>query len=148
MHEESHTVSNETFSKMHTKMKASYKGLFHHANVSGKVSRESHRKEMSAMAKSLTFSFSVRKVLIHRPWLEVGILKYPTIGIRGLKAGGWSSGELDANEGQFPVLPTAMVVAKDIVLKVEESAKSSLETLYHLSSSGSASVVSLLHTYV
>ena len=73
-------------------------------------------------SENIVITFKIRKVLINRPWLEENILHYPTIGIRGLHAGAWSSGDLEArnNKGQFPLLPTAMVIAKDVVIKADK----------------------------
>lgn len=124
-------------------MKATYKGMF---SVSGGFSKENGDVQMCEKGKGLKISFAVRKVLIHRPQLQTGILKYPTIGIKGLEAGAWSSGELDAekNKGHFPVLPTAMVIAKDVRIKADEFDSKVSETFSKLEAEASLSVVSCL----
>ena len=124
-------------------MKASY-GFFYSVSGSSKLSSETENKHMTEMCSKLQFSFKVRKVLINRPWLEVGILKYPTIGVKGLLTGSWSSGDLDAtkNKGQFPLLPTALVVAKDVIIKAESFDKTLEETFLSLKNETSVKVVS------
>ena len=113
-------------------------------SVSGAYSQENREVEMCEKGKGLKISFAVRKVLIRRPWLQTGILKYPTIGIKGLEAGAWSSGELDAekNKGQFPVLPTAMIIAKDVVIKADEFDSRVSDTFSKMGVEASVSAVS------
>ena len=56
------------------------------------------------------------------------ILQYPILGIKGLEAGAWSDGKIDSevNKGAFPLLPTAMIVAKDVKISSEAFATNSL----------------------
>ena len=121
-------------------MEASYGGLF---KASGGFSKENGNKHLTEKGKNLEISFMVRKVLISRPWLEIGLLKYPTIGIKSLKAGTWSSGDLDPrkNKGQFPLLPTAMVVAKDINIHAESFDSDMEDTFAKMKTNASLSVV-------
>ena len=46
------------------------------------------------------------------------ILELPSVGMRHVPKEGWSNGSLDPrkNKGSFPLLPIAMVVAKDITI--------------------------------
>ena len=64
-------------------------------------------------------------MLIQRPWLETLLLNYPTIGIKGLDIASWSTGQLEAaeNKGQFPLLPTAFIVAKDVTISAGSYSK-------------------------
>ena len=126
---------------MSASLEASYGGLF---KASGGFSKENGSKHLCEKGKKLEISFMVRKVLISRPWLEIGLLKYPTIGIKGLKAGTWSSGDLDAdkNTGQFPLLPTAMVVAKEVVIHAESFDSDMEDTFSKMTTNASLSVVS------
>ena len=79
------------------------------------VETESGRKHASESFKGMTITFQIRKVLIHRPWMEIGVLQNPTLGIAGLKAGAWSTGKLEPNNtGQFPLLPIC-IVAKNVI---------------------------------
>ena len=127
-------------------MEASYGGLF---KASGGFSKENGSKHLTEKSKGLKINFKVRKVVINRPWLEVGILKYPTIGINGLKKGSWSSGDLDAikNDGQFPVLPTAMIVAKDVIISAKSFDSDIQESFSKLKTNASFSVVSALFCF-
>ena len=76
---------------------------------------------LTMKGSNLQISFKVRKVLIERPWMEPNILQYTTLGIKGMKPAQWSNGSLDAttNKGLFPILPTACIVAKDIVIRAD-----------------------------
>ena len=61
-------------------------------------------------------SLNISAVQIYRPWLDLSVLrknfKYP-----GMPSGSWSNGKLDSsNTGVFPLLTTAMIVAKDITV--------------------------------
>lgn len=119
-----HDRSHDTYSQVSTEDEISHRGLFYSKSTSGEVDENSSLTENGA---DLKVSFKIRKVLIHRPWLDPTILHYQTLGIMGLPPGSWSSGQLNSktNKGSFPLLPTAMVVAKDI----EISAKSFSETV-------------------
>ena len=116
-------------------------------SASSGFSKENRKVDMCEKGKKLEISFKVRKVLIHRPWLETAILKYPTIGIKGLKAGTWSTGELDANmnKGQFPILPTAMIVAKDVLISSSKFDSKITECFDALKTNSSLSVVSITY---
>ena len=119
---------------------------------SAKVSHstETESKDTSVKAKDLAITFMVRKVKINRPWLETSMFNYKTIGISGLEAKSWSTGTLDSkqNNGQFPLLPTAMVVAKDVCIHFGDlSFDSSTKTTKHSTSVG-ISVVSFFYARV
>ena len=67
-------------------------------------------------------SLKVRTVQISRPWFDPSVLSNINYTINGEKEGSWSTGELSAdNDGWFPLLPTQMIVARDI--KVTPSTK-------------------------
>ena len=108
-------ISSDTFSQLSVEAEASYGGL---VKVSGGHSQDEGRNFLAVEGSELKISFKVRKVAIQRPWMDPAILHYPIVGIKGLEDGAWSSGRLDvnSNEGLFPLLPTAMVVAKDVVI--------------------------------
>lgn len=113
--------------------------------VGAEVEHETRKKHTSTMCKGMTITFQIRKVLIHRPWMEIGILQNPTLGIAGLKAGGWSTGKLEPNNtGQFPLLPTAMIVAKNVIIKFDESNSESNETMKRMKTSVSVSNITVL----
>ena len=101
-------------------------------------------------AKDLTITFMVRKVKINRPWLETSMFNYKTIGISGLEIESWSNGTLDSkeNKGQFPLLPTAMVVAKDVCIHFGEKSFDSSSTTTDHSTSVGISVVSFFYALV
>ena len=113
--------------------------------VGAEVGHETREKHASMMCKGMTITFQIRKVLIHRPWMEIGILQNPTLGIAGLEAGAWSTGKLEPNNtGQFPLLPTAMIVAKNVIIKFDESSSESNETMKRMKTSVSVSNITVL----
>lgn len=120
---------------------AGYGGI----EVGTEVEHEKREKHTSTMCKGMTITFQIRKVLIHRPWMEIGILQNPTLGIAGLKAGAWSTGKLEPNNtGQFPLLPTAMIVAKNIIIEFDESSLECKETMERMKISVSVSNITVL----
>ena len=71
--------------------------------------------------------------------MELELLQHSTIGIKGLKAGAWSTGELDIrkNRGMFPLLPTHFVVAKDVKISAHED-EENLSRIFSMASESSA----------
>ena len=114
--------SNETFSKISAEVEASYGGLFYFGNGSGGFSKSDGNNFLTKDGSKLKISFKIRKVLIQRSWMDPTIMQYPTIEIKGLDPGTWSTGSLipEENLGTFPLLPTAMIVAKDIEISADE----------------------------
>ena len=114
---------------------SSFKGLF-----SSRDSRcSSTSNELTSEMSNLTLSFKIRKVAIDRPWLDIELLQHSTIGIRGMKAGAWSTGELDIrkNHGFFPLLPTHFVVARDVKISAQKEDES-LSRIFSMASESSA----------
>ena len=134
---------NDTFSKMSVEAEASYGGLF---SASGGFSKSDGSSSMAADGSKLKISFKVRKVTIQRPWMDPVILNYPILGIKGLETGAWSTGEMDShtNEGTFPLLPTAMVVAKDIEISAASFSKSVEDKFSEMSVNASVKVCTKL----
>ena len=99
------------FTKMSTDVSARYGAYV----ASVRVETETGGKHASEMCKGMTITFQIHKVLIHCPWMEIGILQNPTLGIAGLEEGAWSTGKLEPNNtGQFPLLPIC-IVAKNVI---------------------------------
>ena len=116
----SHESSHDTYSQVSVESKASFGGLFYSGSVGGGFSKKNGNSSLTKEGSDLKISFKVRKVIIQRPWLEPAILRYSTLGIKGLDKGTWSTGKLDkSNEGSFPLLPTACIVAKDVVIQAK-----------------------------
>ena len=136
--------SNDSFSKLSVGVEGSYGGL---VSVSGGYSREDGSSSLAVEGSNLQISFKIRKVTISRPWLDLAVLHYPIVGIKGLEAGSWSNGELDAatNKGCFPLLPTAMIVAKDIVISSEKFSESFRDSMSNTSMNASVKVCYQIH---
>ena len=90
--------------------------------------------------------FKIRKVLIQRPWLQEEILNYPTLGIDGVPKNLWSTGDLSANKnnGIFPILPTALVVAKDVEISADSYSGTAESSFKQLTTEASVKVRELL----
>ena len=87
-------------------------------------------------------SLKINTVTIHRPWLDPKLLHYKSLGLMGLKSASWSSGQLDSktNNGTFPLLPIAMVVAKDIKISTKSFSKMTQDKLNEAATDKSAKV--------
>ena len=72
----------------------------------------------------------VCSVQINRPWIDLSALKIRNWGIPGEGPGTWSTGVLDSNNnGSFPLLPTQMIVARDITVTASSFSKEIVSTL-------------------
>ena len=131
--------SEDTFSKMSFEAEGSYGGL---VSVGGGYSHEEGNSSLAVSGSNLEISFKIRKVTIQRPWMDPAVLHYPIVGIKGLPSGAWSSGELDGktNKGSFPPIPTAMIVAKDVVIKSDKFAESLKDSFSETSAHASVKV--------
>ena len=89
--EHKYESTHETYSHVSAEVSASYGGLFYSGSASGGFDKQTGNSELTQKGSNLVIKFKVRKVLIHRPWLEPIILQYPTLGIKGLKSASWSS---------------------------------------------------------
>lgn len=59
--------------------------------------------------------FKVARVDILRDWFNGGLLDYPNVYIRGVAKNGICSGSLSSDtDCSFPLLPTALIIAKEI----------------------------------
>ena len=132
-------ASSNTYSQTSAETEASYGGLFYSGSVSGGFTRKTGNSSLTKEGSNLKISFKVRKVLIERTWMEPNILQYTTLGIKEMKPAQWSTGSLNAktNKGSFPLLPTACIVAKDVVIHADSFSdtfkKSMKETSEHAS---------------
>lgn len=121
-------------------------GLFHSGSGGGGFGIQAGSSKLTQEGSKLKISFKLRKVLIHRPWFEPTILKYPTLGIKSLKSGTWSTGELNvtSNKGQFPLLPTAFVCAKDVTISADSYSEAAEKSFVEQSSNVSLKVREVL----
>ena len=115
-------------------------------SVSGGYSKDDGSSSLAVSGSNLEISFKIRKVTVQRPWMDPAILNYPIIGIKGLPAGAWSNGELNGktNKGNFPLLPTAMIVAKDVTISSDKFSQSLKDSFSETSTHASVKVCKLL----
>ena len=117
-------------------------GLLYSGSGGGGFGMQTGSSKLTKEGSNLKISFKLRKVLIHRPWFEPTILQYPTLGIKGLQPGSWSSGELNvtSNKGTFPLLPTAFVCAKDVIIGASSYSEAAEKSFVEQSSNASLKV--------
>ena len=141
------SATSDTFTSVSAEAEASYGGLFYSGSVSGGFNKSKGNSSLAYKGSDLKITFKVRKVLIQRPWLEPELFRYPTIGIKGLNQSAWSSGELDfqKNKGLFPLLPTAMVVAKDVEISAKSFSSKAIDSFKTMASDSSFKVCAYVH---
>ena len=108
---------------------------------------ETHEKNVqTGDSRDVQISFKVRAVEINRPWLDPSALKIEKWKIPGLAPGAWSTGALDSsNKGSFPLLPTQIIVAKDIKITAAKFSKEIIDTLNTFETSTQTGVLVSLH---
>lgn len=91
----------------------------------------SQEKKISTKdSRGVKISFKVRSVQIHRPWVDPTALKIQKWVVPGLTPGAWSTGVLDkSNTGLFPLLPTQLIVAKDIKVTADKFSQEVTDSL-------------------
>lgn len=136
------SATSSTFTDVSAEAEASYGGLFYSGSASGGFDKSQGNSSLTQQGSKLKISFKVRKVLIQRPWLVPELFHYPTLGIRGLSKFSWSCGELDCkeNKGSFPLLPTAMVVAKDVEISADSFSSTAIKAFEKMQSHASFKV--------
>jgi len=76
----------------------------------------------SIKTDKLSFSFDVLKVVIGRKWFKSDLLTYPNTSIDYLEKGGLCPGSLnEANKGNYPCIPAAFAVARNMNIYSELS---------------------------
>lgn len=97
--------------------------LSYYIKIDVKNYEENQESDSGDANMHVHFSFKIHKVAIRRPWMDTHLFNYPNIGIKGKRAGSWSSGYADTkkNHGSFPLLPTQFLVAKDIQIDVHDN---------------------------
>ena len=90
---------------------------------------------------NIVISFKGRTVEIYRPWLDTSVLYYENLTLDGVQAGQWSTWVMDPdNQGVFPLLLTAYVVAKDISVTATKFSKEVKDAFEKLNSSPGSKV--------
>ncbi|MFO0580231.1 MAG: hypothetical protein U1A78_40180 [Polyangia bacterium] len=76
-------------------------------------------RALSLRTKNLGVSFGFQRVQISRPWLQSMLLGLGSWSQPGQKRNTYSTGSADENPGSFPLLPVAMIVARDITITAD-----------------------------
>lgn len=69
---------------------------------------------LSPQTRDLRISFGFQRVQIIRPWLQSMLLRMGSWSQPGQKRNAYSTGSSQDNTGTFPLLPVAMLVARDV----------------------------------
>ncbi len=115
-------TQNSSESEIHCDVKsmdadfsAAYSSGPWHASASGQFRDQAETLNQSASTENLAVSFQVARVEIRRDWFTSALLTYSQATIPGQKAGSICAGSLDkADKCDFPFLPTAFLVARNI----------------------------------
>ena len=77
----------------------------------------SKKKPLSKGTSVDAIVLEIRQVTLQRPWLDPGLFSTDGIAVAGLRAGSVSTGDLNANDGVLPLLPTAFWLARSATLR-------------------------------
>lgn len=77
----------------------------------------------SPATDGFSVSFRFCRVSIERPWLKLALLSAPNWWMFGTQAGTYSTGAADSNPGMFPLLPTSLLVIRDLKITANWSAE-------------------------
>ena len=76
-------------------------------------------RALSPRTENLGVSFGFQRVQILRPWLQNMLLGLGSWSQPGQRRNTYSTGSADGNLGCFPLLPVAMIVARDIAITAD-----------------------------
>lgn len=84
-------------------------------SASGQYKKDLEKVQNESKVEEFGMQFKVARVDILRDWFNGGLLDYPNVYVRGVSKGGICSGSLSSGAGcSFPLLPTALIIAKEI----------------------------------
>lgn len=86
-----------------------------------KLEWKSGRQSKTINLKSQITAFNMKYLVIElrRPWYQNALFKTSGWYLSGQKAGFCSSGKLTDNRGVFPIIPTGLIISKDIQVEAE-----------------------------
>lgn len=76
---------------------------------------------LSPLTKNLRITFGFQRVQIIRPWLQGMLLRLGSWSQSGQARHTYSTGSVTENPGSFPLLPVAMIVARDVQITADWS---------------------------
>ncbi|TPQ18832.1 hypothetical protein [Streptomyces sporangiiformans] len=77
-------------------------------------SSERRQYDLSTSTSNITISFRYGRVEVRRRWLDTALASLHGWSTAGRRPGDYSTGQVDKNEGVFPLLTTSFIVARDI----------------------------------
>lgn len=84
-------------------------------SASGQYKKDLEKIQNESKIEEFGMQFKVARVDILRDWFNGGLLDYPNVYIRDVPKNGICSGSLTGSKsGSFPLLPTALIIAKEI----------------------------------
>jgi len=136
-HSEEHSSSKE-----YEHLRGSVGVTYGFINVRAKADEIQSKEVVGSGSKDAKLSFKVRSVQINRPWLNLSALQVDSYKIPGVKAGSWSTGELNSkNNGSLPLISNQMIVAKDITVTASKFDSEITETMMHFDASAQAGLL-------
>jgi len=85
-------------------------------SVGGGSSGSFQHQDMSSDTSNLTVSFKMGRVELRRRWFRDNLFSLSGWQTAGRRPGGYSNGALAGNDGYFPLIPTGMLVARDVTI--------------------------------
>jgi hypothetical protein len=83
--------------------------------AAGSVSRSTSSVDIESSTTDIEIKFKLGRIEIRRPWLNPSILTLDGWSVPGRVKDSYSNGKNDeSNQGIFPLLPTAFLIARDI----------------------------------
>lgn len=81
--------------------------------------------------------------------METALFDYKSITLASVEAGQWSAGEMTpSNKGSFTLLPTSMVLARDITVTATDFSSSTKDILEEHGSSAGTIVSNIYNTTI
>lgn len=84
-------------------------------SASGQYKKDLEKVQSQSKIEEFGMQFKVARVDLLRSWFNGGLLTYPNVYINGVKEKGICTGTLGGTENcSFPLMPTALILAKEI----------------------------------
>lgn len=102
-------------SSVDSSFSASFSAGLWRGSASGQYKKDLEKVRNESKVEEFGMQFKIARVDILREWFNGGLLDYPNVYIRGISKHGICSGSLSSGRDcSFPLLPTALIIAKEI----------------------------------
>jgi hypothetical protein len=137
----SYTERQNTFDRLFSNKTGAYSDPLIRVSTSSSANATSSTQSLSS-SSNVNIQFEVAKVKISRPWLDTSLLRYSPIAITGLRSGTWAS-QLLSQSDLFPLLPSSMVIARNIKVTSSSFASSTASAFQSAADPSSGTTVTV-----